>query len=248
MDDKFLYQLQEQPDMEFAKNLHRKLVQSQPESKRSLDMDIHNLIKNKKLVQVVALFVIAIIAIMAISPARAFVPSLITNIAGQLFEVTEDYPGDNYSDGEEIIEPQVMSLSDALTAFPYSIQLPSNIPSEYVLDEDNVRIYVGDDAGPFANTIEIGWRSTTQNGFIRLHITDSDLTTIGEIVAQNSVEEILLDGVYPAVLIRGGWDADQKVWVDGVGIRLRWSIGNLFYELTGTDQEQLIEIAISTLK
>lgn len=248
MDDKFLYQLQEQPDTEFVKNLHRKLVQSQPEDRRRLDMNIHNLIINKKLVQVVALFVITIIAIMAISPARAFVSPLITNIAGQLFEVTEDYPGDNYSDGEEIIEPQVMSLSDALVAFPYSIQLPSNIPSEYVLDEDNVRIYVGDDTGPFANTIEIGWRSTTQNGFIRLHITDSDLTTIGETVGPNSVEEILLDGVHPAVLIRGGWDADQKVWVDGIGIRLRWSIGNLFYGLTGTDQEQLLEIAISTLK
>jgi len=248
MDDKFLYQLQEQPDTEFAKTLHKQLAQPQSEPKRRLGMNIHNLINNKKLVQVAALLVIAIIAVMAISPVRAFVASFITNIAGQLFEVTADYPGDNYGEGEEIIEPQVMSLGDALAAFPYSIQLPTNIPSEYALDEDNVRVYVGDDAGPFANMIEFGWRSTTQNDFLLLHITDRDLNAIGEIVAPNSVEEILLDDAHPAVLIRGGWNADQKAWVDGVGIRLRWSIGDLFYDLTGTDLEQLLEIAKSTLK
>lgn len=248
MDDKFLYQLQEQPDTEFAKTLHKQLAQPQSEPERRLGMNIHNLINNKKLVQVAALLVIAIIAVMAISPVRAFVASFITNIAGQLFEVTADYPGDNYGEGEEIIEPQVMSLGDALAAFPYSIQLPTNIPSEYALDEDIVRVYVGDDAGPFANMIEFGWRSTTQNDFLLLHITDRDLNAIGEIVAPNSVEEILLDDAHPAVLIRGGWNADQKAWVDGVGIRLRWSIGDLFYDLTGTDLEQLLEIAKSTLK
>jgi hypothetical protein len=248
MDDKFLYQLQEQPDAEFVKNLRRQLGQSQPKPKRWLDMNIHNLIKNNRLVQVTALFVIAVIAVTMISPARAFVSSLVTNIAGQLFEVTDDYPGDNYGDGEEIIEPQVMSLGDALAAFPYDVQLPTNIPSEYTLDEDNVRVYVGDDAGPFANMIEFSWRSTTQNDFILLHITDRDLNAIGEIVAPDSVEEILLNDAHPAVLIRGGWNADQKVWVDDVGIRLRWSLGNLFYELKGTDQEQLLEIALSTLE
>jgi len=248
MDDKFLYQLQEQPDTEFAKTLHRQLSQPQSEPKRRFDMNIHNLINNKKLVQVAALFVIAIIAVMSISPVRAFVASLITNIAGQLFEVTADYPGDNNGEGEEIIEPQVVSLGDALAAFPHNIQLPSNIPSEYTLDEDNVRVYVGDGAGPFSNTIEFGWRSNTQNDFILLHITDRDLTAIGEIVAPNSVEEIFLDDTHPAVLIRGGWNADKKAWGDGAGIRLRWSVSNLFYELTGTDQEQLLEIAKSTLK
>ncbi|OGN94407.1 MAG: hypothetical protein A2Z71_00660 [Chloroflexi bacterium RBG_13_50_21] len=210
-------------------------------------MNIPNLIKNKKLVQVTALLVIAVIAVMTISPVRAIVSSLITNIAGQLFEVTDDYPGDNYAGEVEIIEPQVMSLSDALAAFPYDVQLPTNIPSDYTLDEDNVRVYVGDDAGSFANTIEFGWRSTTPGGF-GLKITDHDWNAIGEIVAPNSVEEILLDDAHPAVLIRGGWDADNKVWSNDFGIRLRWSMDNLFYELMGADQEQLLEIAMLTLK
>jgi hypothetical protein len=126
--------------------------------------------------------------------------------------------------------------------------LPTNIPSEYTLNEDTVLVYVGDDAGPFANTIEFGWRSTTQNGFILLNVNDRDWAAIGEIVAPNSVEEIFLDDTHPVVLIRGGWDADHKAWSNEHGLRLRWSMDNLFYELMGSDQEQLLEIAISTLK
>ncbi len=64
------------------------------------------------------MFVIAVIAVMAISPARALVSSFITNIAGQVFEVTDDYPGDNYTGEVEIIEPQVMSLTEALCCIP----------------------------------------------------------------------------------------------------------------------------------
>lgn len=247
MDDKFLYQLQEQPDAEFAKSLHRKLAQFQPEPTRRLDMNIHNLIKNKKLVQVTALLVIALIAVITISPARAFVSSLITNIAGQLFDVTDDYPGDNDAGKEEIFVPQVMTLSDALATFPYSVQLPTNISPEYILDADHVHVYVGEEAGPFANSIEFNWRSDNQPGF-HLRVTDLDWSASGEIVAPNSLEEILLDDDHPAVLIRGGWDADHKVWSNDVGIRLRWSMDGLLYDLWGTDQEQLLEIARSTLK
>lgn len=54
---------------------------------------------------------------------------------------------------------------------------------------------------------------------------------------------------YAAVLIRGGWGADHKVWSTEYGqLRLRWSVGDLTYELMGIDQEQLIEIATSTLE
>ncbi|HSQ17819.1 MAG TPA: hypothetical protein VLM83_08990 [Anaerolineales bacterium] len=247
MDDRFLYQLQEQPDVEFAKTLHRKLVQLHPESTRWLDMNPRNLINNKKLVQVTALFVIAVIAVMAISPARALVSSFITNIAGQVFEVTDDYPGDNYTGEVEIIEPQVMSLTEALAVFPYDISMPTAIPSECVLDEDHVLVYVGEDAGPFANSMEFNWLSS-KGGCFRLRITDEEYWSNGEIVAPDAVEEISLGSNLAAVLIRGGWDADHKVWSNEHGVRLRWPLGDLMYELMGTDQEQLIEIATSTLE
>jgi hypothetical protein len=246
MDDKFLYQLQEVPDLEFVNNLHKKLGKNYSEPEQRLLVNVYNLIKSKRLVQATAFLVVSLIVIMAISPARAFVSSLITNIAGQIFEVTEDYPGDNHPGDEEIIEPQVMSLSDALARFPHDIQLPTYIPSGYTLNEDNVRVYVGDDAGPFQNTIEFEWLSDDRP-HLRLSVTDID-PSISEIVAPGSIEEVLLDANHSAVLIQGGWDADHKVWTNDVGLRLRWSVNNLAYDLAGVNREQLIEIAISTLK
>lgn len=244
MDDKFLYQLQEAPDLEFVNSLHKKLAKncSEPEQRRLVD--VYHFIKSKRLVQVIAFLVIGLIAIMAISPARAFVSSLIITIAGQLFEVTEDYPGTG--GGEQIIEPQVMSLSDALAIFPYDIQLPTYIPPGYTLNEENVRVYVGDAAGPFANTIEFTWFSDDY-AYLILRVSDIYLDA-GEIVAPGSVEEVQLDANHSAVLIQGGWDADNKVWKKEYGFRLRWLIDNLTYDLMGTNREQLIEIALSTLK
>lgn len=245
MDDKFLYQLQEVPDLEFVSNLHKKLGNNYSEPEQLRFVNIYNLIKSKRLVQVIAFFLISLIAIMAISPARAFVSSLITNIAGQIFEVTEDYPGDNYPGDEEIIYPQLMSLDDALATFPHAIYLPTNIPSGYILNEDEVRVYLGEDAGPFANTIEFEWLSDDFRKLI-LRITD-DVST-GEIIAPDSAQEVWLDINHSAVLIYGGWDADNKVWTDDVGLRLRWSVNNLLYDLMGANREQLIDIAESTLQ
>lgn len=246
MDDRFLYQLQEVPDSEFVNNLHRKLMQNHSKPEQRLFVNVYNLIRSKRLVQVTTFLAISLIAIMAVSPARAFVSSLITNIAGQIFEVTDDYPGDNYPGGEEIIEPQLMSLGEALAVFPHDIQLPTYIPSGYTLNEDKVRVFVGVDAGSFENTIEFEWLSDGHPN-LRLRVTDID-PSFGEIVAPDSVEEITLDTNHSAALIRGGWDADHKVWTNDVGLRLRWSVNNLAYDLMGDDREQLIEMAISTLK
>jgi len=248
MDDNFLYQLQEQPDPQFVKTLHSKLTQNEPDSAWRLTKNVFSSFRRYRLVQATVVLVIALIAIMAISPARAVVTSVITNIAGQLFEVTGNYPGDTNPDDEEIIESQVMPLSEALAAFPYEIQLPTQIPSGYVLDEDHVRVYVGKEAGPFVNSIEFRWLSDTQAN-LTLRITDDDQRGISEVVAPDSLEEIQLDSAHSAVLIRGGWDADLMAWRPDVGrIRLSWMVGNLSYDLMGIDQDQLIEIALSTLQ
>ncbi len=246
MNDKFLYQLQEVPDLEFVNNLHQKLGKNTSVSEQRLIVNFFNLIKSKSLVHVATFGLIGLIALMAISPVRAFVTSLITNIAGQIFEVTEDYPGDNDPGRVTTIEPQVLSLGDALAIYPHEIQLPTSIPSGYTLNEDNVRVYVGQDAGPFANSIEFEWLAVDRSS-LRLRVTDFDLST-GEIVTPDSVEEVLLDANHSAVLIQGGWDADKKVWTNDPGLRLRWSVNNLIYDLGGDDREQLIDIARSTLE
>ena len=250
MDDKFLYQLREQPNSEFAKNLHQKITQYQSEPKWRLNMNFQTFITNKKvkLVWLTTLIMVSLLAVITITPVRALISSLLTSIAGQSFTVTEDYPGDNYLGDETIIEPQVMSLAEAITIFPHSIKLPTNIPSEYVLNEENVRVYIGENAIPFSDTIKFIWVSDT-SADLTLRITDHDWITTSEIVVHDSVEEIFLDDNHPAAVIRGGWDADNKVWnYNDYGIRLRWSVDNLTYYLMGINREQLIEIALSTLE
>lgn len=211
-------------------------------------MGSENLLKNKRFLQATILVIVVITAIMAISPARALVLSFTTSIAGFGFEVTDDYPGDNYTEEEEIIQPQVMSLDEALAVFPYSIELLSDMPAGYTLMEDSVRVYVGEEAGPFANTLELTLQSNTSGSFLHLRITDNDA---GEIVAPEAIEEILLDDTHTAALIQGGWDADQKVWRYNLGLRLRWSVENLYYDLydpLGTEPQPLVEFARSTFK
>lgn len=58
-----------------------------------------------------------------------------------------------------------MSLTEALAVFPYDITKPAAIPSECILDVDQVLVYVGEDAGPFANSMEFNWLSSTGGCF-----------------------------------------------------------------------------------
>ena len=250
MNDKFLYQLHEEPDSEYTKNLQQRLFQLADPPERKLEINFQRLsvTRRAKLVWVTAALAVSILLLVTISPVRAFVQSLITKIAGQTFEITDDYPGDNYPDDETIIEPQIMSLTDALAAFPHKVNLPTYTPPGYVLNEEKVQLYIGEDAGFMADRIELTWLSS--NNQINLIITNRDLS-VGEIVAPNSVEEIYLDADHPAAVIRGGWNADKKVWTTEFHyeiVRLRWLNGDLTYELMGTDLEQLTQVALSILE
>jgi len=247
MSDEFLYQLHEEPDSEFAKNLQQMLRQfpQEPERRSKVSFQRLSATPKIKLTWVTVAIAVSLLLLVSSAPVRAFLSSLVATIAGQTFELTDDYPGDNYPGPETIVEPQILSLTDALDAFPHTVNLPTYIPSGYTLNEENVRGYLGEDAGFLADTLEITWLSA--NSSIFLTITNRDMSG-GEIVAPDSVQEISLDADYPAVVIRGGWDADKKIWTGAYGtIRLRWVAGDIAYELMGTDLDQLIEIALSTL-
>jgi hypothetical protein len=250
MNDKFLYQLHEEPDSEFAKNLQQMLFQlaQPPERKSDMNFERLSVTQRAKLAWITVALAVSVLLFVTISPVRAFVSSLITKIAGLTFEITADYPGDNYPDHETTIEPQRLSLTDALAAFPHKVNLPTYLPSRYILNEENVRVYIGEDAGFMADTMELTWLSNDKQ--INLIITNRDLS-IAEIVAPNSVEEISLDANHPAAVIRGGWDVDKKAWITKMGyeiVRLRWLSGDLSYELMGTDLEQLKKVALSILE
>ena len=245
MNDKFLHQLQEEPNPEFAKNLRQELTQSSLNPKKTLNLNFQTstFTRKAKLAWIAITLVATMSLLLTVSPVRAFVASLITDISGQLFEVTDDYPG---SGNVTIIEPQILTLVEALTVFPHEVNLPTYVPSGYSLDEKFVQVYTGKDAGFLADTIEFTWISNSNR--VSLIVTNRDLNS-AEVVAPNSVEEISLDANHPAVVIRGGWDADKKVWTNAYGtIRLRWLAGDTTYELSGRDLQQLTESALSTLK
>ncbi|MFZ5909688.1 MAG: hypothetical protein ACOYYU_06710 [Chloroflexota bacterium] len=248
MNDKFLHQLHEEPSPEFTKKLHQKLSQLTltPEGTPKMNFQKFAVTQKPKLALIAIVLVASLTLLLTVSPVRAFMTSLVAKISGQIFEITDDYPGDNYSGDVTVVEPQILPLSDALAAFPHKVNLPTYIPSGYTLDEENIRVYLGEDAGFLADTIEFTWLSNDKG--ITLGITNRDLSS-GEIVAPNSIEEVSLDANHPAVIIRGGWDADKKMWTNEYGtVRLRWLAGDLSYELSGADLAQLTEMALSILK
>ena len=245
MDDEFLYQLREQPDAQFAQDLQTKLSQKPMIHKWRLNMRFEVLSINR--MSKIALGMVLIIGLITISPARAFFASIIRHIAEQTFTLTEDYPGDDIPN-PDIIEAQIMSLEEAIAIFPYGIKLPTTIPDDFTLEENDVWVYTGEDAGPFSDSINIRWVS--DKTVLELDITNR---TESELIAPESIEEVSLDDEYTAVIIRGGWDANRKMWDDAWGTtRLQWQMDGLTYNLRGggTDItiEQLTEMALSILE
>jgi len=232
MDDKFLYQLREQPRPEFTENLQRKLALSQPAP----------LFRGGRLKPAFSLLLIGLalaIALMSVTPVRSAVLSFLIRVGGLSFNTTTDYPGD---DSEvETIEDRTLPLNEAMALFPYPVHLPQNVTLEQ-------EVSVGElSPGNF----HIFLRGQTQQG-VRFYMdimTNPD-TNGGEIIFPDSVEEIFLDADHPAALIRGGWNYDTKVWDDAYGtVRIKWVLDNLLYDLGGKidDLEALLEVARSIL-
>ena len=249
MDDKFLYLLREQPDPKFVKNLHKTLSSPQLRSNRRWDIfsDVFHGNGKAKLYWITALIAVLFKAAMIISPVRAIILAYPKEVAGRIFDISDDYP---YSGNDvETIDAQIMSLDEALATFPYDVILPDNVPSEYVLDKENVSVYTGIDNMPAM--LIITWKSDGKG--LSLSICGDCEWEHGEIIAPEAVEEVLLDNQYPAVLIRGGWYENEKVWNYDAALTLEWQVENMLYSLSSSGMgtmtpEQLIELATSTIR
>jgi hypothetical protein len=247
MDDKFLYQLRENPDTVFVENLQKKLAsyQSTPDKKWNIALRPFTGNKTANLIWITASIIMVLLIAMTVTPVRAFILAIPIEIAGRIFETTDDYPG-NDTDDVKIIKPKTMSLDEALTSFPYAVKLPSNVPLEYVMDEEHVRVYLGIEN--WSNLIELAWLGEG-TGF-ELAICGNCEFERGEIIAPDAVEEVLLDNQHPAALIRGGWYQNENAWNYNIALTLEWQVDNILYRLSsGTlTVEQLIEIANSTIE
>ena len=96
-------------------------------------------------------------------------------------------------------------------------------------------------------TLVIDWQSDGKMSYI-LRITDQNERNREIIAPESATEAVMLDDKHSAVLIRGGWDVDNQSWNVDHGLRIKWLMDNLTYDLMGDDRDQLIEIAKSTIK
>lgn len=140
MNDKFLYQLREEPKPEFVKGLHQKLIESLP-TKLGQDAKAGTFPNRQFLRQMILVMVAVIITFVlaiAISPAvRAAVTGIIETIIvrGTTVWVSDDVPavsgeGETYT---EIWTP--VSPSELSTDYPFFAKFPTWVPSGFVLQE-----------------------------------------------------------------------------------------------------------------
>lgn len=246
MNDNFLYQLREQLNPEFVSNLKTKLSSYQmgPTKNWNAFFPTFNGIRGVKFLWITVTIIMVLFVVMTVPPVRAAILAYPIEIAGRIFDIIDHYPSE-IDDDIVTIEPQIMSLDDALAVFPYAVKLPTYIPSEYSLDENNVRVYLNNEN--FPDMLEISWTAEGQG--LVLSVCGNCKWEQGEIIAPDSVEEVLLDNQYPAVLMRGGWYQNEKTWNYDIALTLEWQVDNIVYRLiTGTmTPEELIEIATSTI-
>ncbi len=231
MDDKFLYQLRETPRPHFAEGLYRRLQNGEVRSSR----------RWKPAWAALLAFVIVAAGMMSVSPVRSAVMTYLKQIGGLPFEVTTSLPADDGPVTE--LESQRLPLEEALALSPFPIHLPSGVQWEAqaeVIELDAATL----------NFVFLLHGYTADGKWISLSLLTHPNTEHGEYIAPEAAEEVYLDAEHPAALIRGGWDADKKMWTYKYGsVRLKWHLDGVDYDLGGLniDPETLLGIARSTL-
>lgn len=231
MDDKFLYELRETPRPQFAEELQRRLQIGKGRSSK----------RWKPAWAVLLALLIVAVGMMSVLPVRSAVMTYLKRIGGLPFEVTTNLPAD---DGPvTVLESRRLPLEEALALSPFPIHLPSGVNWE--AEAEIIEL----DAATL-NFIFILHGHTADSQRISLTLLTNPNSERGEYIAPEAAEEVYLDAEHPAALIRGGWDADQKIWTYKYGsVRLKWHLDGVDYDLSGLGiaPDTLLEIARSTL-
>jgi len=186
-----------------------------------------------------------VVLVAASPPLLAAVASLQETIGKVYLTITDRAP--DTSDAT-IVEAELMSLQAAQTAVPFDFGIPSQVPEEWIMDEQVRVTDLG--SGPL---VEIRWISSDDAGTGMMFSARSALQDAGSpsfrLVGQDSFQEIEISG-QPAVIVRGGWDHDSREWAWPEKITLIWTVNGVEYTLSTSDREgseaQLAAIAEST--
>ncbi len=172
------------------------------------------------------------VLVAASPPLLAAVVSLQETIGNVFLTITDRSP--DTSDAV-IVEPELMSLQAARTAVPFEFGIPSQVPDDWVMDEQVRVTDLG--GGPF---VEIRWIDpddvgTGVNLSARSSLQD-DGSPGGWLVGPDSFREIEING-QPAVIVKGGWDHDGREWAWPEVITLIWTVDDVEYTLSTSDSE-----------
>lgn len=192
---------------------------------------------------VTAAVALLIVIVAASPPLLAAIVSLQETIGNVFLTITDRSPD---SSDATIVEPELMSLQAARTAVPFDFGIPSQVPDDWIMDEQVRVTDLG--SGPF---VEIRWTNNAGTGiFFSAHsaLQDDGSPNI-RLVGPDSFREIEIGG-QPAVIVRGGWDHGSREWAWPKVITLIWVANDVEYTLSTSDAEgavaELVEVAEST--
>ncbi len=246
MDDRFLYQLREEPDPEFVQALrHRFQPASEPATPRPRFGSWGWRWAAAPLATLLALA----LALFALSPgARALLQSTTVEIAGRVYTILDAYPDSPDLETRET-EPEIVTVEEALASSPYLIHLPTYAPEGYVFRDDHVMKYAPLPDQPQSVVYYFIWHGRENN--LSLMTCGACPWQQGETVAQGAVKEVTLANGQPAVLVRGGWYLNEHRWRSDIVTTLTWQRDNVLYQLLAPGDfpvNELIRIASSTFE
>lgn len=239
MNDDFLYQLRRSPRQEFADALYGKISQRRPLF-ASLGTSFS---KGRRAALALIASCLVLMAGLGASPTlRAAVGEAIRHLGRIPIWETDQHP---FLEGGERVTscPQTVSLAEAQTTLG-ELPLPGWVPEGFVL-QDKVQLCEGDQG----RRVGLTWEHAASRRSVSLlaEYLNQDFIP-AEIVGSGGVEEVTVHGE-PAALVRGAWNPTTKTWSAKGLVHLRWSRGQVIYQLITMEgalsTEELVRMAES---
>ena len=233
MDDKFMFNLQQQPSADFAAGLQSRL--------KEINADRNSRRARQTRSAIMAVLVLVMIAAVSwsIPSVRAGIKASFANIAGQVFKITEEYP---VSAETTIVTPEILPVAEALEKFPVAIKLPEWIPQGYQM-EDTADHYLG--INDFPDSLVLRYTESGMPGiFLKVSPEGS---FAAEMVGTEDIIEVPIGETLVGALIKGGWYENTHKWEDFDQWQLSWVDSGVYYALSGSraNTDLLIEMAAS---
>lgn len=205
---------------------------------------------------------LAFVLTLAVSPvARAHVEEVIRRVGDLIIHETggplvygEDYDEDSFQ-----LPGQIVSLAEARNTLPFTFDLPTWLPTGFVLREEQVFVEVLQEPVPMARML-VKWENMAvceespelcelseanpDRAFlpaIFLVATYAPGQDMGEKikVGLGSVEEVTVNGE-PMALIRGGWDDESGEFVQNGALFLFWQESDdLLYYVQSLERDNI---------